>query len=209
MKLTLFGATGGTGRAVLAQALAAGHYVTAYVRSPDKLNIRHDNLTVVQGAMNEPARIAAAIAGADAVVSTLGPTENKPGRPLTAGMQHIIDAMRQAAVVRLIATTGAGVRDPNDKPRLIHRLIGFVLATTAKHVLDDSIGMVEAIRMSDRTWTILRAPRLTDGAGGKPVKVGYIGEGPGAMLARADFARVILEQLTSPRWEQKMPAVSN
>src|SRR5260370_36800829 len=37
MKLTIFAATGGIGRHVLDQALAAGHEVTAVVRNPNRL----------------------------------------------------------------------------------------------------------------------------------------------------------------------------
>ena len=46
MKLAVFGATGGVGRGVLSQALDAGHYVTAYVRNPAKLDLTHSDLTV-------------------------------------------------------------------------------------------------------------------------------------------------------------------
>ena len=209
MKLTVFGATGGTGQELVKQALAAGHEVTVYARNPAKLGITHDRLKVVQGTMDEPGKIGQAVAGAEAVLSALGPTSNTPARPLTQGMQHLIAAMQQHHVKRLIAATGAGVADPNDKPQLIGRLFGLALRLFAKHVLADSQGMVAAIRGSNLDWTLTRAPRLHDKPGSGQIKVGYAGQGPGTQLSRADFAHFMLEQLHSDQWLRKAPMVSN
>jgi putative NADH-flavin reductase len=209
MKLTIFGATGGTGRELVRQALEAGHEVTAYVRAPSKLPFTHERLTVVQGQMSEVEKINQAIAGADAVLSTLGPTSNKPGQPLTLGMQQIIAAMKKQNVQRLIAATGAGVVDPNDQPQLIGRLFGLALRLFSKNVLADSQGMVAAIRDSGLNWTRARTPRLTDKPAIGQIKVGYAGKGPGTQLTRADFARFMLDQLESDSWSRKAPMVSN
>lgn len=209
MKLTIFGATGGTGQELVKQALAEGHTVTVYARTPAKLGITHERLKVVQGTMAEPDKISQAVAGAEVVLSALGPTSNTPARPLTQGMQHIIAAMKQHHVKRLIAATGAGVADPNDKPQLIGRLFGLALRLFARHVLADSQGMVAAIRNSDLDWTLARAPRLHDKPGSGQIKVGYAGQGPGTQLARADFARFMLDQLHTDTWLRKAPMLSN
>lgn len=208
MKVTVFGATGRTGRWILEHLLADGHDVTAYVRNPDKIDRQHERLTVIAGDMDNAPAIAAAVAGSEAVISALGPVSNTPDRPLTRGMGHIGSAMQEHGVRRLIAATGAGVADPNDRPQLIGRLMGVALRLFARHVLADSQGMVAAIRESDLDWTLARAPRLTDGESG-PLKVGYAGRGPGMQLARADFARFMVDQLTSDAWVQKAPMVSN
>lgn len=209
MKLTIFGATGGTGSELVKLALAEGHDVTIYVRNPGKVMESHERLTVIQGEMNEPDKITQAVAGAEAVISALGPTSNTPERPLTIGMNHIVAAMQAAGVKRLIAATGAGVADPNDKPQLVGRLFGLALRLFARHVLADSQGMVAAIRSSDLDWTLARAPRLHDKPGTGQIKVGYAGQGPGTQLARADFARFMLDQVASDVWRRKAPMLSN
>ncbi len=209
MKLTIFGATGGTGRELVRQALADGYEVTVFVRNPAKITQSQERLTVIQGEMAEAEKIAKAVAGADAVISGLGPTSNSPERPLTAGMTHIVAAMKSAGVSRLIAATGAGVADPNDRPQLVGRLFGLALRLFAKHVLADSQGMVAAIRGSDLAWTLARAPRLNDNQGTGKLKVGYAGQGPGTQLARADFARFMLDQVQSDTWLRKAPMLSN
>jgi len=76
MKITLFGATGGTGGQVIQQACEAGHEVTAVVRDAARLTRSHPRLTVVQADVIDPTAIAPAIAGSDAVVSVLGPREH-------------------------------------------------------------------------------------------------------------------------------------
>lgn len=209
MQLTIFGATGGTGKELVKQALASGHKVTVYARNPAKVGLTEDYLTVVKGEMDALEKIAQAIAGADAVLSALGPTSNTPERPLTAGMANIVAAMKRAGVSRLIVATGAGVADPNDKPQLIGRIFGLALRLFAKHVLADSQGMVETIRNSDLDWTLARAPRLNDKPGTGQIKVGYAGQGPGTQLSRADFARFMLDQLRTEEWVRKAPMLSN
>lgn len=209
MNLTIFGATGRTGQALVHQALEAGHDVTAYARTPTKLDVEHDRLTIVQGEMNEPDAIRKAIEGADVVLSALGPSSNKPVRPLTAGMQNIVDAMKAEGVNRLIASTGAGVKAPEDEPDLIGRFFGFTLKTFAKNVLADSQGMVDVIKNSGLDWTIARAPRLLDKPQVGRLKVGYAGKGPGTSLTRADFAHFMLSQIDSDEWLRKLPMVSN
>jgi uncharacterized protein YbjT (DUF2867 family) len=197
------------GQEVVKQALADGHTVTAYARTPASLGIEQDALAVIQGELNDAEKIRQAVAGAEAVISALGPTNNTPERPITEGMQNIIAAMDQEKVSRLIAATGAGVGDPNDKPGLLHRAIGLTLRISAKNVLEDSVGMVDAIRSSDLAWTLVRAPRLNDKPATGKVKVGYMGQGPGTQLTRGDFASFMLDQLESDEWMRKAPRLSN
>ncbi len=83
MNLVVLGATGRTGRLVVEQALAAGHTVTALVRSPQKLTTRNPNLRVVAGEATDAAAVSRALDGADAVISTLGGA----GSVITKGRQ--------------------------------------------------------------------------------------------------------------------------
>jgi NAD(P)H-binding len=80
MRLTIFGASGQTGRHLLEQALAAGHTVTAVARDPTRLPTRHQRLKVVTADALDPAAIQPAVAGADAVSSALGPHPRATGR---------------------------------------------------------------------------------------------------------------------------------
>jgi len=72
MKLLIFGATGGTGRELVDQALAQGHEVTAFVRNPAKVTTKHERLKVVKGNILDCHSVGTAVAGQDAVFSALG-----------------------------------------------------------------------------------------------------------------------------------------
>jgi len=72
MKLLIFGATGGTGRALVEQALEQGHVVTAFARDPVKVRTTHQNLKVMKGDILNYDSVEAAINGQDAVLSALG-----------------------------------------------------------------------------------------------------------------------------------------
>src|SRR4051812_46813710 len=104
MNITVFGATGGVGKEVVAQALEAGHEVRAYVRTSAKLDVTHANLTVITGELTDSEAIRRAVHGTDAVVSALGPSLDRKatGMPLVEGTRKIVDAMGTEGVERYI-----------------------------------------------------------------------------------------------------------
>src|SRR5262245_66633491 len=82
MKIFVIGATGRTGREVVEQALARGHDVTAFVRSPEAIGLTNERLAVIKGEATEEDQLVKAMQNHDAVVSTLGP--RKPFEPIGA-----------------------------------------------------------------------------------------------------------------------------
>ena len=208
MKLVVFGATGGTGLQIVEQALAAGNSVTAFVRSPEKLRLEHPALVVAQGDVQAAPAVAQAIAGQDAVISALGPS-----RPPTPGMMasaaaNIVAGMQTHGVRRLLFTTGAGVRDPLDRPKLSDRLVKTLLTLLAGEVLRDSEAGVNVIRAADLDWTIVRFPRLTGGPRTDRFRAGFLGKGSGMQISRADGAAFILQELAAGQYIRQAPVVS-
>jgi len=108
MRIAVFGATGGTGKQLVEQALAAGDYVVVYVRNPSKLDISHEHLKVIQGELTDESLIESAVTRADAVISVLGPRGDSKNKPITHGMQSIIAAMKKQGIRRLIITSTLG-----------------------------------------------------------------------------------------------------
>jgi putative NADH-flavin reductase len=208
MKIVVFGASRGVGLNVVEQALAAGHIVTAFVRSPEKFTVKHANLTVFQGNSMDAEAVEKAIAGQEAVVSALGPS-----RPPVAGMmetsaKNIVAGMKKHGVRRLVSTTGAGVRQPEDQPKFADHAISFLLNLFAKDVILDSAANVKVIQESDLDWTVVRFPRLLDGAHTGKYRVGYVGKDSGTQLSRADGADFVLKELVEKKWLMKMPIAS-
>jgi putative NADH-flavin reductase len=209
MKVTVFGGTGRSGRPLVEQALAAGHDVTILVRDPAKVSTQNPRLVVVKGDVQDATAVAQAISEAEAVLSVLGPTHNRPTFDVSSGMDNIIAAMRKAEARRLIISAGAGVADPNDAPGLFDRAIGVLLKVMARNVYEDMVQTVAKVRASDLDWTVVRVPMLTDGPHTGKVKTGSVGKGVGARLSRADMADFMLGQLTDDRYVRRSPAISN
>lgn len=209
MKLAVFGATGRTGKPLVAAALERGHEVRALARDPAKLDVSQDNLLVIRGDALNAADVAETVAGCDAVLSVLGQTKGSPKDLQTTATRHIVAAMKTHGVTRVISLTGAGVRDPNDAPKLIDRVFGLLLATVARSVIRDADAHAEVLRQSGLEWTLVRGPRLTEGPRTGSYKVGYVGKDSGTQASRADVADFMLSQLDDDTWIRKAPMVSS
>ena len=179
MKIAIFGGTGRTGKQIVDQALANGYELKVLARTPSKLVLQNEALTVIEGNITDAQEVEETIKGVDAVISVLGPTSNEPVFEVSRGMEHILAAMKKEGVRRLIISAGAGVGDPKDEPKLINHLINFLLKLMAKNVLEDMSRTVKIVRESDLDWTVVRMPMLTDDPETGQVKVGYVGKGTG------------------------------
>lgn len=208
MKLAIFGASGRTGRPLVEQALAAGHEVTALVRTPASFPIKHERLHVIQGSVEDAAKVDETVTGANAVLSVLGHTKTSNKDILTVGTRNIVQAMQQHGVRRLINLTGAGVRDPQDQPKFVDNVFGFLLKRLQPDLLRDSHNQTKLIQNSDLDWTVVRGPRLTEGPRTGKYRVGYVGKNSGTQASRADIAEFMLKQVTDNTYVHQLPVVS-
>jgi len=209
LRIAIFGASGRTGQHLVKQALAQDYAVTALVRTPAKFGLQHPQLMVVPGDIGDAAAVSQTVSGAQAVISVLGPTSNAAEFAISRGMQHIIAAMWQHDVRRLIVSIGAGVGDPADAPRLIHRLITWLLKIASKNVYQDMVKTAALVRASGLDWTIVRVPMLTDAPETGQIKTAYVGKGLGMRLTRGDMAKFMLTQIGDATYLRQAPAISN
>lgn len=207
--VAIFGATGRAGGHLVQQALERGYCVRALARDPAKLETQDERLVAIQGSLSDKARVEQVIAGADVVLSVLGPTSNEPTFEISQGTETIIAAMKKHGVTRLIISAGAGVGDPEDAPKLFNKLINVALKATARNVYEDMVKTVALVRDSGLDWTVVRVPRLTDGPKTGHIRVGMVGKGTGANLTRADMAEFMLKQIDDGRHLRQAPVISN
>jgi len=189
MNLAVLGATGRTGRLVVEQALAAGHTVTALVRSPEKLTTTQSNLRVVTGQATETSAVSIALEGADAVISTLG----GKGSVIADSTRAIVTAAGNAGVSRVVVlSTFAAERDRLDAGTRL--LTGIGMGAMLK---DKSAGE-EMLRRSDLDWTIVYASILSDGPASGSVSVLPEGarRGLSEKISRADVAAWMVQAAT-------------
>lgn len=209
MRITVFGASGRTGRQMVEQALAGGHEVTAFVRDPAKLAITHGRLRVVRSDIADAERVHEAVRGADAVISALGQTKTSAKDVLTTAAGRITAAMRTEGVARLVSLVGAGVPDECDTPTPGRRLMRGLMKLLARHVLEDAERHAELVRASGLEWTLVRPPRLTDGPRTGKYRTGYLRLGPAESISRADLAAFMLELAADGRYVREAPMVSH
>jgi putative NADH-flavin reductase len=195
MRLTIFGATGGTGTRAVRRALEEGHEVTAVVRDPARLGVpAHERLRVLTADVTDPAAIVPAVDGADAVVSALGPRGTGPTTIRTDACRAIVAAMDKAGVRRLLVVSAAGlVADAGDGLVTRHVVKPLILGRLLKNSFADLRRCEEEIRACGLDWTIVRPPRLTDGepAGRYRTAVDVNLRG-GRTISRADLAACLL-----------------
>ena len=200
MRLVVFGATGGTGRLIVEQALAAGHEVTAVARRPSAFAARHERLEVVRGDVLEPSTIERAVAGRDAVVSALGAADRAPTAVYSEGTGNIARAMRDREVRRLTCISSGGLEADHLYVPFLQRLVTkLVVQRLYKNVFADMARMEDELERGGLDWTVVRAPMLTDGprTGRYRVAANDYLRRPGR-ISRADLADYVLAHLDDP-----------
>jgi putative NADH-flavin reductase len=192
MRLLIIGATGGTGLQLTSQALARGHSVTAFVRSPQKLGSLLHRVAVHQGDPRDIAELQKICHGHDAVTSALGPPGVGPTTILRDAARSTVAAMQAVGPHRLIVVSAAVLFDDLG-------IAGrFLRRTLLRNVGDDSLAMERIVMASAIDWTIARPPRLTNGprTGRYHVENGHLpGRSALASISRADVADFLLEEI--------------
>ena len=207
--IALFGATGTTGRHVLAQALDAGHSVRALARRPESIETSHDRLTVIAGDVLDAAAVRETVRGADVVVSVFGQVKGSPPTLQTDGTQNIVDAMAAEGIRRIISLSGGGLPAPeHDQPKVPDKIIKCLLQRISPQVLADAESHLEVLKKSGLDWTVARGPRLTDAPATGSYRVGWVGVNASTQIARADLATFILTQLDDTTFVHELPFVS-
>ncbi|NDZ81007.1 SDR family NAD(P)-dependent oxidoreductase [Streptomyces sp. SID10853] len=212
MRVTVFGATGGIGRLVVQELLDAGHHVTALTRNPGKLNLTHDNLTLITGQLSDRTAVQQAVAGANAVISALGPSlkRSTKGTQLADGTRTIVEVMDEQKVSRFIGLATPSLADPRDKPHWKHKMLPVMAKLAFPHALTELTGMTNAVTGSDLDYTIARITNPTDKPSTGHVRSGFLGhEKVGSAMSRSDIAAFLVSQLTDTRYQRSMPAISN
>jgi putative NADH-flavin reductase len=211
MRLTVFGATGGTGRSVIAQALEAGDKVTALARNPEALAEFGDRIVVVTGDVLNPDDVVRAVEGAEAVISALGIGMRRHATTVySQGTVNIIRAMLAEGIRRLlvVSTTSLEIPSPRQVGEwllakvLLHRIL-------AKPYADMAL-MERNVRWADLDWTLVRAARLTNGPLTGQYRTSVNEKLRGCWsISRADVAHYLLTHVADPDIVQGTVEIAN
>lgn len=200
MRIAHLGATGRTGSEFLQLALAGGHEIVAYVRRPEALDPR-PGLTVVGGQLDDVETMKAALAGCDAVVTTLGPALTELRAPIMqTAIPAVIAAARSAGVTRVVVLSALGAGATYANTRYPYR---FGCRTLLAGPFRDHVAGESQLEGTGLQWTTVHPgplfngprtanPLIVDAASGRRM--------PGApRTMRADVAAAMLGMLEDSR----------
>ena len=204
MRLVVVGASGGTGRATVARAVAAGHHVTAVVRRAGAVATRPGPDVAVIPDLADGAALVDAVRGGDAVISALGTAVKGPVSVCTEGIEAIIGAMARCGVRRLVAVSAHGAAESRDRS-----LYSLALWAALPHKMRDKEGMEQAIRASGTDWTIVRPAALRDTPHTGRYRTGTdLRIRLTSAVGRDDLADFLLREVTAPAYLRRTPRIA-
>jgi len=204
-KILVLGATGGTGRLIVGQALERGQDVTALMRSPEKAS-RLKGAKLIVGDVRDEKVLREALKGQDAVVSALG-TPASPVTLLSTATRALVRAMKAEHVSRLVCITGIGAGDSAGHGGLLFDNV--IIPLLLKKVYADKNRQETIVRNSGLDWILVRPSVLNNKPGRGLVRAladlsGFHGGG----ISRADVATFVLDQLHADAWLHRSPLIT-
>lgn len=205
MKIAVFGSTGRTGKQVARQALEQGFEVKAFARNPQKMDIRDEKLSLVQGDVVNTETVGRGVEGVDAVIVALGPKPDGTGNVMAEGTANIISAMKKHGVKRLVVQSSYPM---SGSPEGMEFLKGLGMneeqIVSARPAIDDKIEQEREVRESGLDFIIVRPLILTDGEKTDRYRAGEkLDIKPGDTISRADVADFMLKSLKDDQWLHK------
>jgi uncharacterized protein YbjT (DUF2867 family) len=207
-KILVLGATGGTGRLIVAQALARGYDVSVLVRSAEKATDLVGAKLIVGDARNESA-LRQALKGRDVVISALG-TPASPFREVTllsSATRALVSAMKAEQVSRLVCITGIGAGDSAGHGGFLFDNLIFPLLL--RKVYADKNRQEAIVRESGLDWVLVRPSVLNNKAGRDTIRALTDLSGfHGGSIARENVANFVLDQVREDTWVHRSPLIT-
>jgi uncharacterized protein YbjT (DUF2867 family) len=187
------GASGRTGREVLAQASRAGFRAIGMTRDVAAAGAAPPGAQWVAGDVRDPQSLKNALSGATLVICAIGATErsgqNSPEFVDYGGVKNLSDAAKTAGVTHFVLLSSAGVEGGMG-------LTGWFLNTAFGDVLKWKLKGERYLKASTLPYTIIRPGGLTDGPGGVGgIRITQGDRLGGGSIARADVAAVLVAAL--------------
>lgn len=205
-RIVVFGATGGTGREVVRQGIAAGHDVTAVVRRASR---EFAGARTVDVDFSDAQALNAAVAGADVVVSALGARNMKdPTSVYSDGVAAILAAMAADDVRRIVVVSAEPVTPSSEVSRLKAWFAYPLLWRFFGGGYADMRRMEALLAHSDTDWTVFRPPRLTESAPRGRYRTATGGLSRALAISRADLAAAMLLAATTDTGRREVVTIA-
>jgi len=200
MRVVVFGATGGTGRAVIARLLTAGHTVTAFSRNATRI-APSQGMTVIEGDAMVGSDVARALAGQEAVVIILGNSQNAfallfgarrttPRTICEVGTRNILAVLPEGVRVIVVGAFGTGDTARN-RPLMFNLFFKLFL----REQMADKERQDQVLRSWGGRYTLIQPVALTDKPGTGKWTASLDGSFDKPEVSRHDLAEFIVSRL--------------
>ncbi|PPC75653.1 flavin reductase [Pokkaliibacter plantistimulans] len=210
MKVTLFGATGKTGKYLIQEGLKRGYDITVFIRKGSQFN--YQNVRVVRGDLTNPDDVRKAVSGSEAVLSALGPTKvsHSKDMPIKHALDNVISVMKSEGINRLIAISTGTAADPGDGFDMKIWLPAQMIRLLLPNIYLDIVGTSNVIRSSGLDWTLVRVALLNNRQSSHQLNVGLYGNLKHTLsIARIDVANFMFDQIDNTEYINKAPGISS
>jgi putative NADH-flavin reductase len=203
MNISIFGASGATGRLLTERCLAAGYEVAALVRRPAEFPLA-GRVRIVEGTAFDADAVRRTVAGANVVMSALGARSLKKEDVLERVVPLIVEAMKAAGVRRIVALGSAGALSDSLKKQPVWRrwfMQKMVYNTLLKWPVASQVAQWKTLAASGLDWTMVMPPMLTNGVGRGTYRMdGEALPRNAWRIAREDVADFMMAQIGSAEW---------
>ena len=210
MRVMIFGATGDLGRECVGQCLDAGHDVSVYVRSPEKLRRETlDRVEVHEGDGLDGVAIDAALSqGCDAILFAIGVDANSPEDLCTTATRHIFAAMRTYGIRRFVWCGGGSTLVEDDQLTFGARFVQFFGRTFLGLRHRDKQHQLELLATADDIdWVGLRPLQMGKGPREENYRIGFDRFSGLSRITFADCAHGMIRMLDDDTWLRKAPII--
>lgn len=205
MIVSVFGASGRSGRAFIAAASNAGLALRLHYRSAPE-DVAPDLATVVVGALKDPTAVREVLRGSDATVILFGPRPNARDQVFAAkATKAIIDGMRTQSQQRVLCVTGALMGALSGNLSLLSRLTTLVQRRLGNdELVDDRVEQERIVRNSRLDWTLIKTAALTESDTAEAYLAALdLKIGKDSQLTRTSLAQFMLDELVAKQYVQQ------
>ena len=183
-----------------------GHEVLVLARTPSKMTVTHEALTIVQGDGKDADAVSKAIKGQDVVLCAIGGQGLSDSTTRSIVTQNILAGMTEHNVSTLVTCSSLGAGDSMHHLPFISRWMVKIILRNAIH---DHSKQENMIRESNCNWVIIRPPRLLDTEKTETYRLAEESESFSAsQVSRADVAHCMLKVMNDNKFYQQAYTIS-
>lgn len=216
MKILLLGATGRTGKLILAEALRQGYEINCLVREPKKIKENSEILNIFKGSPEQISELENAIKGCDGIISALNISRKSdfpwsklrtPKTFLSDTMKNIISLTKKNKINRIVVCSAWGVAETEKE--IPFWFNWFIKNSNIGITYKDHERQESLLKSSNLSWTIIRPSGLINSKKEQQIIESYGNEPkPKITISRKSVAKFMVNTLSNEKLIGRTPVIS-